>query len=169
MILGYIIRLKVKEIEIWNLSKVILSKFNFFIHCFGCNFNSAKKKLFNEIMIISNREVLNYGQRDSTNGKNIINFMINKERKEKPRQAKKTSVSLILKSFKFYCYLDAYITMPEPSAIILSMLLEHWTQLSKIPHLTRTSLYNRYTGNVRGRSDRPLTFSQMQQSCPDET
>ena len=56
MILGYIVRLKVKEIEIWNLSKVILSNF---IHGFGCNFNSAKKKQLNEIIIISNREVLN--------------------------------------------------------------------------------------------------------------
>ena len=94
MILGYIIRLKVKEIEIWNLSKVILSKFNFFIHCFGCNFNSAKKKLLNEIMIISNREVLNYGQRDSTNGKNIINFMINKDRRGKA-QTGKENISII--------------------------------------------------------------------------
>ena len=82
MILGYIVRLKVKEIEIWNLSKVTLSKFNFFIHCFDCYFNSAKKKL-NEIIIISNREVFNYRQRDSTNRKNIINFMINKDRQGK--------------------------------------------------------------------------------------
>ena len=84
MILGYIVRLKVKEIAIWNLSKVILRNFNFFIHCFGYNFNSAKKiKILNEIIIISKREVLNYRQRDSTNGKNIINFMTNKDRQGK--------------------------------------------------------------------------------------
>ena len=73
MILGYIVTLKVKKKEICNLSKVILSNFNFFIHCFGCNFNSAKKKkekkILNEIIIISNTEVLNYRHRDSTNGK----------------------------------------------------------------------------------------------------
>ena len=81
--------------------------------------------IINEIIVISNREVLNYGQRDSTNGKNITNFMINKDKQEKTHTGKETSVSLILKSFKLYCYLDAYITMPEPSAIIPSMLLEH--------------------------------------------
>ena len=94
MILGYIVRLKVKEIEIWNLSKVILSKFNFFIHCFDCYFNSAKKKILNEIIVISNREVFNYGQRDSTNGKNIINFMINKDRQGKA-QTGKENISII--------------------------------------------------------------------------
>ena len=32
-------RLKVKEIKIWNLSNVILSKFNFLKHFFNCYFN----------------------------------------------------------------------------------------------------------------------------------
>ena len=45
-------------------------------------------------MIKSNREVLNYGQRDSTNGKNIINFMINKDRQGKA-QTGKENVSII--------------------------------------------------------------------------
>ena len=85
-----------------------------------------------------------------------------------PRQAKKKSISLILKSFRFYCYIDAYITMSEPSAIILSML-EHWTKLSKTHYLSRTSLHSQYTENVKDWADIPLTFSQMQQSCPDET
>ena len=87
MILGYIVRLKVKEIEIWNLHKVILSKFNFFIHCFNCYFNSAKK-LLNEIIIISSREVFDYRYRDSNNGKNIINFMINNGRQGKAQTGK---------------------------------------------------------------------------------
>ena len=74
---------------------MILSNFNFFTHGFGCNFNSAKKKKqLNEIIIISNREVLNYRQRDSTNGKNIINFMINKDRQGKA-QTGKENISII--------------------------------------------------------------------------
>ena len=41
--------------------------------------------------------------------------------------------------------------------------------ITKTNHLTRTSLYNQYTENVKDWACRPLTFSQMQQSCPDET
>ena len=72
-------RLKLKEIEIWNLSNEILSKLNFLIDCFRCCFNWAK--LVNET-IISNREVFNYGYIDSTNGKSIINFMISKNKRK---------------------------------------------------------------------------------------
>ena len=56
-------------------------------------FQLSQKNLFTETIIISNREVFDYGYRDSTNGKSIINFMINKT-EEKPRQAKKTSLVL---------------------------------------------------------------------------
>ena len=65
---------------------MILSKFNFFIHCFNCYFNQAKK-LLNEIIIVSNREVFDYGYRDSTNEKNI-NFLISKERQGKAQTGK---------------------------------------------------------------------------------
>ena len=41
-----------------------------------------QKKLLNEIIIVSNREVFDYGYRDSTNWKNI-KFMINKDRQGK--------------------------------------------------------------------------------------
>ena len=41
------------------------------------------------------RELLGYEHKDSTNGKSIINFMINKTEK-KSRQATKTLISLIL-------------------------------------------------------------------------
>ena len=99
MILGYIARLKIKEIKIWNLSKVILSKLNFFIHCFNCYFNSAKKTLLNEIVIISNREVFDYGYRDSTNGKNIIKFMINKDRQGKAKTGKENINIIDTKEF----------------------------------------------------------------------
>ena len=50
--------------------------------------------MLNEIIIISKREVLNYRQRDSTNGKNIINFMINKDRQGKA-QTGKENISII--------------------------------------------------------------------------
>ena len=53
-----------------------------------------KIKILNEMIIISKREVLNYRQRDSTNGKNIINFMINKDRQGKA-QTGKENVSII--------------------------------------------------------------------------
>ena len=61
-------------------------------------FQLSKKDLLNETIIISNREGFDYGQKDSTNGKSIIMFMINKTEKKKPRQAKKTSVSLTVLS-----------------------------------------------------------------------
>ena len=48
-----------------------------------------EKILLNETIIISNREVFDYRHKDSTNGKSIINFIVNKKEK-KPRQAKKT-------------------------------------------------------------------------------
>ena len=48
-----------------------------------------EKTLLNETIIISNSEVFDYGHKNSTNGKSIINFIINKKEK-KPRQAKKT-------------------------------------------------------------------------------
>ena len=76
-------------------------------------------------MIISNREVFDYGHRDTTNGKNIINFMINKDRQRKAQTGKENINIIDTKEFNFYCYLDAYITMSEPSAIIPSILLEH--------------------------------------------
>ena len=41
---------------------------------------------------MSNRDVFDYGYRDSTDGESIKNFIINKT-EEKPRQAKKTSIS----------------------------------------------------------------------------
>ena len=66
--------------------------------------------------------------------------MINKDRQRKAQTGKENINIIDTKEFNFYCYLDAYITMSEPSAIISSILLEHWTQLSKTHHLTRTSL-----------------------------
>ena len=45
------------------------------------------KKLLNEIIIVSNREVFDYGYRDSTNEKNI-NFLINKDRQGKAQTGK---------------------------------------------------------------------------------
>ena len=58
-------------------------------------FQLTEKVLLNETIIISNKDVFDYEHNDSTNGKSIINFMIDKTEK-KPRQVKKTSVSLIL-------------------------------------------------------------------------
>ena len=58
-------------------------------------FQLTEKVLLNETIITSNREVFDYEHKDSTNGKSIINFVIAKQN-EKPRQAKKTSISLIL-------------------------------------------------------------------------
>ena len=58
-------------------------------------FQLTEKVLLNETIITSNREVFDYEHKDRTNGKSIINFMINKIEK-KPGQAKKTSISLIL-------------------------------------------------------------------------
>ena len=92
MILGYIVRLKVKEIEIWNLSNVILSKIiSLYTTSIAISIKQKKFAQWNNNYI--NREVFDYGYRDSTNGKSIINFMINKT-EEKPRQAKKTSLIL---------------------------------------------------------------------------
>ena len=42
-----------------------------------------KKKQLNEAIIVSNKEVFDYRYRDSTNGKSIINFMINKDKQGK--------------------------------------------------------------------------------------
>ena len=53
----------------------------------------SEKSLLNEIVIISNRELFDYGYRDSTNGKSITNFTISKT-EEKPKQEKKTSLML---------------------------------------------------------------------------
>ena len=96
MVLGFKISLKVKEI--WNLSNAILSKFNFLTalnNKIKLLFQLSKNILLNETIIISNRKVFDYGHKDRTNGKNIINFMVNKTEK-KLRQANETSVSLIL-------------------------------------------------------------------------
>ena len=57
--------------------------------------NVSSEYSFNETIIISNRKVFDFEHKDSTNGKIIISYMINKAEK-KPRQAKKTSISLIL-------------------------------------------------------------------------
>ena len=45
-------------------------------------FQLIEKVLLNETIITSNREVFDYEHKDSTNGKSIINFMINKTEKE---------------------------------------------------------------------------------------
>ena len=45
-------------------------------------FQLTEKVLFNETIIISNREVFDYEHKDSTNGKSIKNFMINKTEKK---------------------------------------------------------------------------------------
>ena len=84
MVLSFVVRLKVKEIEIWNLSNAILSKFNFLTalnNNIELQFQLSEKVLLNEAIIISNREVFDYEHKDSTNKKNIINFMINKTKK----------------------------------------------------------------------------------------
>ena len=84
MVLSFVVRLKVKEIEIWNLSNAILSKFNFLTalnNNIELQFQHSEKVLLNEAIIISNREVFDYEHKDSTNKKNIINFMINKTKK----------------------------------------------------------------------------------------
>ena len=66
-----------------------------FLYTTSITISIKQKKLLNETIIISKREVFDYGYRCSNNGKSIINFMINKTEK-KPRQAKKTSISLVL-------------------------------------------------------------------------
>ena len=45
-------------------------------------FQLTEKVLFNETIIISNREVFDYEHKDSTNGKSIINVIINKTGKK---------------------------------------------------------------------------------------
>ena len=48
-------------------------------------FQLTEKVLLNETIILSNREVYDYERKDSTNGKSIINFMINEtEKKAQP-------------------------------------------------------------------------------------
>ena len=46
---------------------------------------------------MSNKEVFDYGYRDSTNEKNIINFMINKDRQEKAQRGKENIIPLFFK------------------------------------------------------------------------
>ena len=57
----------------------------------------------------------------------------------------------------------------QPKYCIEMKKLEHWIKLSKTHYLTRASPYNQSTENVKDWADRPLTFSQMQQSSSDET
>ena len=48
-------------------------------------FQLTEKVLLNETIILTNREVYDYERKDSTNGKSIINFMINEtEKKAQP-------------------------------------------------------------------------------------
>ena len=55
-------------------------------------FQLTEKVLFNETIIISNREVFDYEHKDSTNGKSIKNFMINKT--EKKAQTGKENINI---------------------------------------------------------------------------
>ena len=55
-------------------------------------FQLTEKVLFNETIIISNREVFDYEHKDSTNGKSIINYMINKT--EKKAQTGKENINI---------------------------------------------------------------------------
>ena len=63
---------------------MILSKFSFLISSSNNKikllFQLGEKVLLNETIIISNREVFDYGHKDSTNGKSIINFMIKQKK-----------------------------------------------------------------------------------------
>ena len=47
-----------------------------------------KKQKLNEAIIVSNKEVFDYRYRDSTNGKSIIDFMINKDKQGKAQTGK---------------------------------------------------------------------------------
>ena len=58
-------------------------------------FQLSEKVLLNQAIIISNREVFDYEHNESTNEKSIINLMMNKTEKKR-RQAKRTSISLIM-------------------------------------------------------------------------
>ena len=84
----------------------------------------SKKVLVNETIVISNREVFDYGHIGSTNGKSIINFKINKIEKNS-RQAKKTSVSLILIN-------NILVSDTKLSLIVIDMLIEKRRQCSKV-------------------------------------
>ena len=106
-----------------------------------------KKQKLNEAITVSNKEVFDYRYRDSTNGKSIINFMINKDKQGKAQtgkhqyhwylRVKNSSVTLML-------------TSPSQSPL-----------LYETHHLTRNSLYNQCAENVKDRADRPLTFSEL--------
>ena len=52
-------------------------------------FQLTEKVLLNETKNISNREAFDYEHKDSTNGKSIINFMINKTEKKIPYRQRK--------------------------------------------------------------------------------
>ena len=58
-------------------------------------FQLSEKVLLNQAIIISNREVFDYEHNESTNEKSIINLMMNKTEKKR-KQAKRTSISLIM-------------------------------------------------------------------------
>ena len=47
-----------------------------------------KKQKLNEAITVSNKEVFDYRYRDSTNGKSITNFMINKDKQRKAQTDK---------------------------------------------------------------------------------
>ena len=88
---GFIVKLQVKEIGIWNLCNAILSKFNFLTalnNKIKLLFQLSENVSLNETIIISNRKVFGYEHKEGTNGKNIINFMINKTGKSTDRQRK---------------------------------------------------------------------------------
>ena len=52
-------------------------------------FQLSEKFLLNETIIISNREVFDFEHKDSTNGKSIMNCMINKAEKKSPDRQRK--------------------------------------------------------------------------------
>ena len=56
-------------------------------------FRLTEKVLLNETIITSNREVFDYEHKDSTNGKSIINFMINKIEKKAQTGKENTNIT----------------------------------------------------------------------------
>ena len=52
-------------------------------------FQLTEKFLFHETIIISNREVFDFEHKDSTNGKSIINCIINKAEEKSPDRKRK--------------------------------------------------------------------------------
>ena len=112
-----------------------------------------KKKQLNEAIIVSNKEVFDYRYRDSTNGKSIINFMINKDKQGKAQTGKEN------------------ISITDTEELRIQVL--HWC----LPHHLRALRYIKhtispeplYTINTQRTWKIEQTDPSHSQSCPDET